>query len=192
MSEIQFENRYPDELAIPNLYAGMNERAPTRNGNVLSVRTNNSGVGIFDPRLLAGEYPMYMFTAFIERPGLLRAIVRSRAPGDWPHRKHPDIRPTEQMEQTIRYLDAVGNPVATFRANWTADDPLNNTNALIFRQHMNDLSYQGLDETERQRAAVLHTPTGKMMTRLGFALDTESIIDHGDIIEADFFRGEVI
>lgn len=192
MSEIQFKNKYPDELAIPNLYAGMNERVPTPNGNVLSVRTNTSGVGIFDPRLLAGEYPMYMFAAFIERPGLLRVIARSRAPGDWPHRKHPDIRPTEQMEQTIGYLDVVGNPVTTFRTNWTVDDTLNNTNALIFRQYMNDLSHRGLDEAERQRAAVLHTPTGKMMTRLGFVLDIESITDHRGVIEVDFSRGEAI
>lgn len=190
MSEIQFENRYPNELAVPSLYAGMREHVHTRNGNVLSVRTSSSGVGIVDPRLSAGEYPMYMFTAFIERPGLLRAVVRSRAPGDWPHRKHPDIRPAEQMEQTIHYLDAVDNPVTTFRANWTVNDPLNNTNALLFRRYMDDLSGQGLDETEQQRAAVLRTPTGKMMTRLGFVLDIESIIDYESAIEVDFLRGE--
>ena len=66
---------------------------------------------------------MYMFSAFIEQPGLLRAIIRSRAPGDWPSRKHPDIRSAEQMRQTIDYLDETGNPVKVFRSNWTVGDP---------------------------------------------------------------------
>jgi hypothetical protein len=40
----------------------------------------------------------------------------------------------------------------------------------------------------RQEAAALRTPTGKMMTLLGFVLDVESVIDHGHVIEADFLR----
>lgn len=190
MSEIQFANRYPDELAVPSLYADMRERVHTRNGNELFVQARERGVSIADWRLLAGEQPLYMFAAFIEQPGLLRAIIRSRAPGDWPHRKHPDIRPAEQMGQAIDYFDTVDNPVTTFRANWTVGDPLNNTNALLFRQRMHSLLHKGVDELEAQEAAVLCTPTSKMMTGLGFVLDVESIADYGRVIEVDFLRQE--
>jgi hypothetical protein len=141
MREIQFENRHPDELAIPGLYPDMKERIHTPNDNVLTVRTTNVGVGIADYALRAPD-GLPMFSVFIEQPGLLRAIIRSRAPGDWPHRKHPDIRPAEQMKQTIDYLDAVGNPVKVFRANWTVDDPFYDTNARLFRRYLKDPTYQ--------------------------------------------------
>ncbi len=195
MHEIQFENRRPNELAIPELHLNMHERVRTLNGNVLTVQTTGRGVSIADYTLLAPDtigvghpLPMYMFSAYIERPGLLRAIIRSRAPGDWPSRKHPDIRPAEQMRQTIDYLDEVGNPVEVFRSNWTVDDPSYPTNAMLFRQHMNDPALRTLSGTERQRIAALRTPTGKMMTLLGFDLDVDSVIDHGHVIEANFLK----
>jgi hypothetical protein len=188
MRQIQFENKHPDELAVPDLYLNMKKRIPTLNGNILTVRTTDLGVSIADYALRAQDkFPMYMFNAGIEEPGLLRAIIRSRAPGDWPRRKHPDIRPVEQMRQAIEYLDTVGNPVEVFRANWTIDDPLN-TNAVLFRRYMSELAHQGLDVVERQSTAALLTPTGKMMTLIGFVLGIGSVIDHGHVVEADFLR----
>lgn len=196
MSEIQYDNKYPDQLAVPRLYPGMDPSILlTPNGNSLTVRTTETGVGIVDWRRLAGTeliQPMYMFAAFIEYPGVLRAVIRSRAPGDWPHRKHPDIRPAEQMQQTIDYLDSINNPVEIFRANWTVDDPLNNTNALLYRKYVNSPSLRHeLGESALQEVAILHTPTGKLMERLGFVLDIESVVDHGEVIEVDFMRGTV-
>lgn len=162
MREIQFENRHPDELAIPGLYLNMKEHIHTPNGNILTVQTTGRGVSIVDHALMAQDkLPMYMFSAFIEPNGLFRVITRSRAPGDWPHRKHPDIRPFEQIKQTIDYFDEVDNPVDVFRANWTVGDPLFATNAMLFRRHMNDPTLSGLSVTERQGVAVLRTPTGQ-------------------------------
>jgi hypothetical protein len=193
MSEIQYDNKHPDQLAVSRLHPGMDPSILlTPNGNELTVRTTKTGVGIVDWRLLAGTeliQPMYMFAAFIEYLGVLRAIIRSRAPGDWPHRKHPDIRPAEQMQQTIDYLDSINNPVEIFRANWTVNDPLNNTNVSLYRKYVSRLSlHQGLGESSLQEAAISHTPTGKLMERLGFVLDIESVVDHGEVIEVDFMR----
>ena len=61
-------------------------------------------------------------------------------------------------------------------------------NAMLFRRHVNNPALSALSETERQGIAALRTPTGKMMTLLGFVLDVESVIDHGHIIEADFLK----
>jgi len=193
MREIQFENRFPDTLAVPNLYLNMRDDIHTPNDNVLRVLTDESRVTIADYSLAApGGLPMYMFGAYLERPGLLRAVVRARAPGDYPHRRHPDIRPTEQMGQIIEYLDSVDNPVAAFRVNWTADNPLYDTNAMLFRRYMDDPAYSQLSVTQRQEAAALRTPTGRMMTRLGFIFDAESVFDYGNVIEADFLRHESV
>ena len=48
MHEIQFENRHPNDLAIPELHLNMKERVHTLNDNVLTVRTTDTGVGIAD------------------------------------------------------------------------------------------------------------------------------------------------
>lgn len=190
MRTIQFENRYPDQLAISELRPDMQEVVNTPNGNVLQVVTNRSGISIADYAFRAPNgLPVYKFWAWIDRTDLLRAIICSRGPGDWPSRKHPDIRPTEQMKQAIDYFDRVDNPVDVFRANWTVDDSFHNTNALLFRQRMNDPALSGVEFFERQGIAAARTPTGKMMKLLGFVLDVESIIDHGHVIEADFSRG---
>lgn len=190
-SQIQYQNRYPDQLAVPSLRPDMDERIITPNGNKLRVRTTLQGVTIKDERVIARDgIAMYHFVATVTDAGLLQASVRSRAPNDWPHRRHPDIRPKEQLRQSIDYFDSGPKPVNTFRALWEVNNPLSNTNALLFKRYVEDPAHQEMDPIDREQAAILQTPTGKIMTALGFNLDMGTFFEdlNNGTIEVDFTK----
>ena len=188
-TEKNFEDRYPDQLAVPELFFGQHDTVLTPNGNFLVVNVTNSQIDIYDPRFhLPPHYKTYMLGMYVDPEGTMDGTIRSRYPS-YPACKHPDIRPLEQLGQIIDLFDTTARPIQTFSAAWHANSPALNTNAKVYLGYMRNPANQHLPMDTLIEAAVAQTPTSKILTNLGFVANLDTFRHlNGDTIKLNFDR----
>jgi hypothetical protein len=112
------------------------------------------------------------FEARMLPDNLIRFSVRNRDVGKDENNKHPDIRPFELMDRSIKYFEAKGCKIDGISSYWVSEGTLTDN----YHDYWNYLN--GFDEITKddEVIAAKNTKIGKIYEKLGFPNpDPESI-----------------